>query len=454
MVRGDQTIALRGLDPEPNPGETPYSTATFATRIGMPTDHLGLCVDKREQIRILKELLRQLDEKVNVDAGVQLRNPIQAYTDPALANQEWEHFFEGHPQFIGLSGDLPAPGSFLRVDDFGVPVLATRDPEGRFRAFVNACRHRGTRLVSDPRGESAHFVCPFHNWSYANTGALVGVSRERDFGAVERADLGLIELPAEERYGQLWVHPKPEGKLDVGALLGALGSEFESWNTGAQRYLGETLLEKRLNWKLANDTFGETYHFSRLHKDTLGKIFYGDALDYRVFGRNHRFVFPSRAIDSLRGKPETEWDVENTTTVLYYLFPNIQFAVKRNSATLVRIYPKPGDPSSSVTRVSHYGSEAAIKASRDASKTRISADNVYDPGARDGNAVFSLEASIEVFDSTVEHEDYRMGESTQRAADSGAMEYLLFGRNEPALHHYHNTFRDALGMPPLERVED
>jgi hypothetical protein len=25
----------------------------------------------------------------------------------------------------------------------------------------------------------------------------------------------------------------------------------------------------------------------------------------------------------------------------------------------------------------------------------------------------------------------------------------LFGRNEPALHHYHAAYRDALGMPPL-----
>ena len=27
------------------------------------------------------------------------------------------------------------------------------------------------------------------------------------------------------------------------------------------------------------------------------------------------------------------------------------------------------------------------------------------------------------------------------------------GRNEPALHHYHNTFREALNLPPLERVD-
>jgi hypothetical protein len=38
-------------------------------------------------------------------------------------------------------------------------------------------------------------------------------------------------------------------------------------------------------------------------------------------------------------------------------------------------------------------------------------------------------------------------------AESGTLEHLIFGRNEPALHHYHNTFREALNLPPLERVD-
>lgn len=60
---------------------------------------------------------------------------------------------------------------------------------------------------------------------------------------------------------------------------------------------------------------------------------------------------------------------------------------------------------------------------------------------------------MEVFDSTIEHEDYVAAETTQQAAESGLLDCLLFGRNEPALHHFHNTYRAALGMPPLERFK-
>ena len=87
------------------------------------------------QVTIIKELISQLDEGRNVDAGVQYKMTTQSYVCPEIAEQEQKHFFKDHPQLIGLSGDLPAPGSFMTLDDFGVPMLATRDKAGVFHAF-------------------------------------------------------------------------------------------------------------------------------------------------------------------------------------------------------------------------------------------------------------------------------------------------------------------------------
>ena len=47
-----------------------------------------------------------------------------------------------------------------------------------------------------------------------------------------------------------------------------------------------------------------------------------------------------------------------------------------------------------------------------------------------------------------------MSASQQRTAASGAQGYSLFGRNEPALHHYHSTYRAVLGMEPLPLLSD
>ncbi|MEM1433014.1 MAG: aromatic ring-hydroxylating dioxygenase subunit alpha [Pseudomonadota bacterium] len=408
------------------------------------------------EIRVLRELLGQLDDGRNVDAGVRYRAPTEAFVSVDLAEQEWASFFQGHPQLIGLSGDLPGPGAFFATDNFGTPVLATRDDSGRFRAFLNACRHRGVRVANEPRGDRRRFMCPFHNWTYANDGALVGVPREQDFGPVDKSCNGLIELPAVEHNGMLIVHPRAEGTVDTDALFGTLDDELGDWQPGRYQYAGETVIERDLNWKLANDTFGETYHFSRLHKDTLGQLFYGDALSYETFGRNHRFVFAARGIDLLRDLPESEWTTDNTANVLYYLFPNVQFNVSRDAILLIKIYPKRGNPGRSLTHISYYYSPEAL-AGLDAAATSgekvIGAADVYDAEGRDEAAAFSLEASREIFRSTIEQEDYAMGETTQQAAENGTLTHLVFGRNEPALHHYHNTFREALNLPPLEQVD-
>lgn len=408
-------------------------------------------MQQTKQVEILKELMRQIDSKQNADAGIMYRNPVASYTCPDMAAQEWDALFRNHPQMIGLSGELPEPGSFFTVNDFGTPVLACRDSEGRFRAFLNACRHRGVQLVTEERGKKVRFACPFHRWTYDNAGKLVAIPQADHFGAIDKDKFGLIELPAEEKYGLLYVHPKPDGAVDVDALLGGLAPEIANWKFGKLVRSGETTIEKRLNWKLANDTFGETYHFQKLHKQTLGQLFYGDNLAYETFGHNHRFVFASRTIDLMRDRPEEEWSLPQGATLLYYLFPNIQLIVGRGTVNVVKIYPQQGNPANSISHICHYFTETAIEADREAIATgnAMTLDEVYDIEARK-NKVPNLAVVNAVFDSTIEQEDYQMGELIQQAAESGAMEYVVFGRNEPALHHYHNSFRAVMGLEALE----
>jgi phenylpropionate dioxygenase-like ring-hydroxylating dioxygenase large terminal subunit len=408
-------------------------------------------VEKALQVSLIKELTRQIDNKVNVDAGVMMKTPTSVYTCTDLAEKEWRHFFQGHPQLIGLSGELPVPGSYLTTEDFGVPVLVTRDEDGRCHAFVNACRHRGVRVALEERGEKTRFACPFHRWTYDARGALVAIPQEDHFGAVDKSCHGLIELPMEERYGLLWLHPQPDGALDLDLLLGDLAAELKSWKLHNLVYAGNSTIDMRLNWKLANDTFGETYHFQKLHKDTLGQLFYGDVLAYETFGRNHRFVIANKRIDHVRTLPEEEQRIAHAASTIYYLFPNIQLIIGMGSISLVKIYPAPGDPGRSITRVAHYFTPNAIAAAAQIGGhgEDVSRETVYQRDEND-TGIPSLQAFNEVFDSTIEKEDYAMGELAQKSAENGLLDHLIFGRNEPALHHYHNTFRAALNMPPLE----
>ena len=74
-------------------------------------------------------------------------------------------------------------------------TLLVRDPAGTLRAFANACRHRGTRLVDKPCATKA-FVCPYHGWTYDLDGALLHVPHADAFAGAE-VGRDLIELPVE-----------------------------------------------------------------------------------------------------------------------------------------------------------------------------------------------------------------------------------------------------------------
>ena len=78
-----------------------------------------------------------------------------------------------------LSSELPEAGSFLTNSDLGKPILMTRDEQGRFRAFLNVCRHRGAILEEKERGRRRLFSCPFHGWGYSSAGGLISVPKKK-----------------------------------------------------------------------------------------------------------------------------------------------------------------------------------------------------------------------------------------------------------------------------------
>ena len=98
--------------------------------------------------------------------------------------------------------------------------------------------------------------------------------------------------------------------------------------------------------------------------------------------------------------------------------------------TSVRTYPDPEKPGRSISRIGFYAS----------------------PESLEENVELAMDRA-RVFGDVIRDEDYWVAEGSQASADAGLQDYVLFGRNEPALHHYHNTFREALGRPPLEPVE-
>lgn len=384
-----------------------------------------------EQVRLLKQLIERLDAGTNVDAGSLRVQSTRTYTDTEQARRERDLFFRQTGHCLGMSRDLDQPTAFFTNDDLGTPILATRDNDGTFRAFVNSCRHRGALVETAAKGTKRRFTCPFHSWTYDVAGTLVGLPKIDHFGDVDTECLSLRPLPAEERHGLLFVHPDPNGVLDVDELLGAwFDEEFSTWGFDTMVPINADTYDTACNWKLAMDTFGETYHFSSLHADTLFNSFHGNVQCYDDDGHNHRMILCRREIDEMRHLPEADWDITVAGLPVYWLFPNIILMPFRAGAFLVRAYPHPDDPGRHISRIGFYMKGELADAEG--------------PEAAEVNEMIATIAQN--FAEIIRDEDYVMSSSQQAAANTGSLESIVFGRNEPALHHYHATYDAKLGI--------
>ena len=404
-------------------------------------------MQKEEQVRLLKGLINYLETGTNVDAGGIMQTPTDTYTSEERFSEEWNKFFRDYPQIVGMTGDLAEPGTFFTREDFGIPLLATRDEKGKFRAFANVCAHRGVVVENEKKGKKTKFSCPFHGWTYDNSGKLIGFPKPDHFGNIDKTCYGLTELPCMEQYGFLWVHPNPKGKIDLNNLFGSkLMEEFESWGFQNLVLTNEEEYVTEMNWKLAIDTFGETYHFPTLHRNTLFNNFHGNVQMFDTFERNARLTLCLREIDNMKKDPEENWHICRGAFPVYFLFPNTILNVSDTGIILVREYPLDMSPHRSVSKVSFYFWPKVIdylkenKIVLDKTEGKPLQDGV------DGNPYLG-------FGAIIRDEDYVVAAASHKGLKSGAIDYLTFGKNELALHHYHNTYREALDLEPLPLIK-
>ena len=402
---------------------------------------------REEQIRLLKGLIHYQESGTNVDAGGIIQNPSSTYTCEERFEKEWNTFFKNHPQIVGMTGDLPEPGTFFTREDFGMPLLATRDEKGNFRAFANVCAHRGVIVENEAKGKKVKFSCPFHGWTYNNSGKLIGIPKPDHFGEIDKSCYGLTELPCLEKYGFLWVHPSPKGDIDLDTLLDKrLKDDLEAWGfqnlvlTHEEEYITE------MNWKLAIDTFGETYHFSVLHKDSLFNDFHGNVQMFDTFKRNARLTLCTRNIDVMKLEPEEDWHICKGAFPVYYFFPNIILNVSGEGIILVREYPLDNSPHRSVSKVSFYFWPHVIE---NLKELGIDPSNIEENDTAQANDIHPYSG----FGAIIRDEDYVAAAASHKGLRAGTLDFMTFGKNEPALHHYHNTYREALGLDLLPLIK-
>ncbi len=352
--------------------------------------------------------------------------PAKAYTDQAIWQREMDVIFKRVPLLVGLSVEMPEPGDYKTLDILDHPLLITRLKDGSVRAMFNVCSHRAMLVANEDHGNRARFTCPYHGWTYANDGRLMGVSDPEKFGEVDKSEQGMTQLPVFEGGGLIFAVLTPGLEVDFEGYLGGMLDDFKHLNFKDWYYCGKREIFGA-NWKVAYDGYLEGYHFAAAHPETINQRTYSNIMHFEAFGPHIRVGYPQRSIEKLREVDSKDWwQYENDGyDFIRTLFPNVSIFVAPEITQIAQLIPGP-TPSENRTILNFYHPRAPAN------------DEEHQ----------AVEQMMDWLQKVVDEEDYQLGLKVQRGLESGAFENMVFGRNERGNQYFHRWVNYLLAEDP------
>jgi phenylpropionate dioxygenase-like ring-hydroxylating dioxygenase large terminal subunit len=253
--------------------------------------------------------------------AIDARRPASIFLDPARFDEEWAKVFLKLPVPLTLSALVAEPGSVLAVDSYGIPTIVTRAKDGQVRVFLNACTHKGSKLVEqcDPHS-AARLTCPYHAWTYGLDGKLIGVPRAETIADFTKSERPLAQLPSYEAGGFIWVGLDRHQTYDFSTIDAKLIEDFEALNIPRAHVYGRKMFDLKANWKLVLEPFLEGYHVQRLHANSVGPMFADTPSIMDRLGPHFRQASGKLNFDPDAIRPDE--NIHKIVTFAYELMPN------------------------------------------------------------------------------------------------------------------------------------
>jgi choline monooxygenase len=201
--------------------------------------------------------------------------PLWCYTSERFFAAEMERIFLPGWNLLERLDLVPNRGDFHALSFMNAKLLVVRGGDDKVRVFANTCRHRGTLLV-EGHGNCKAFRCPYHAWTYALEGDLLGAPSYDDadgkplIDASNRRDFGLIEIPSDSWGGFIFVRFR-NGPESLSDHLGKLRHRLASHRLEDMVCVNRLVFEMDSNWKCFVENYVDGYHIPTVHKDSLAR---------------------------------------------------------------------------------------------------------------------------------------------------------------------------------------
>ncbi len=378
---------------------------------------------KREtEISIIRRVFENIkNRQVSNLAETAVKIPIEAYTSHENFQKEKETLFKKFPLMVGFSSQLSEPGDYITHDLTDVPIVVIRGHDKKLRAYVNACRHRGARILNGAKGNcKRNLICPFHGWCYsANDGSLKALPHPSGFRGLDKKEHGLVPLTVRENFGMVFVLPTPGKTFELDSYLGEVFDDLVGFGYGDHIIYRSDLHHRKMNWKFHVEANSETYHFSFLHKETSSDSYLNLGAVLDSIGPHSRGVAPQHGILKLMEVGESQWKLEGNVGIVYFMFPNTLYFTAGGFGHVLGVYPKDGR---------HC--------------TFISGMLVPNTPMSEEKKTF-YELHYQNYWAAM-NEDMDIGESATTTLDSGANTHFTFGRFEQLCARFHANVESAI----------
>lgn len=197
------------------------------------------------------------------------------YTDPAIFAEELKKIWFKTWVFIGHESEVPEPNDYVRKRLATQDVVMTRDRDGEVHLLLNRCAHRGLQVCDDQKGNSSSFRCPYHGWTYRNSGELLGYPYNKGYGGKGKLELGMGKVPRVDSYKGFVFGSMAEDGPSLMEHLGAAAGEID--RLAGLSPTGEVSLDAgwlphktRANWKFLAENETDGYHPQFVHGSIFG----------------------------------------------------------------------------------------------------------------------------------------------------------------------------------------
>ena len=194
--------------------------------------------------------------------------PVKRYVSRRSHELEKERLWGRVWQLAAHEDDFRGVGDVVPYDIADKSYLVVRTGEDEYKAYVNACLHRGRKLREIRARGLSEIRCPFHGWAWKLDGSLKQVPCAYDFSGMNREEESLPEVKVG-RWGRfIFVNPDPYCE-PLESHLGDLATQFEVLPYEKRYKMAHVAKVVRANWKVVQEAFMESYHVLMTHPQIL-----------------------------------------------------------------------------------------------------------------------------------------------------------------------------------------